>query len=329
MTRSPLVSVCVPTIGRTQYLEQTRRALAAQTLGDFELLILDNASPEPARVALEAWAQSEPRARILRVDPRIPMFPNFNRGISAARGKYVAICHDDDTYRPDFLAATVEMLERSATAGFSASNYDLIDEQGAVIEPRRLVRRKEVWPGRAYIDLLMRRAINPIPMSGIVYRRDALPEGFDETIPINWGDFVLLMRIAERFDVAVHDEPLVQVRRHREQASSIPCSKSIPMRTEVLRSYVREYRSRWPGDQDFAARLERHVPRAHRLGLIWGWLSAKDESEATECLAGLDANVFDAGARFALAQLGRLGLRSRVQGSGQLLSLGKSIGGRL
>src|SRR5689334_13001499 len=108
---APLVTVCVPTIGRTEYLPFTIDALRAQTRGDYEILVLDNASPPDAQAQLEAWAAREPRVRVLRVDPRIPMFANFNRGIAAARGKYVTFFHDDDVYRPRFLELLVGALE--------------------------------------------------------------------------------------------------------------------------------------------------------------------------------------------------------------------------
>ena len=50
--RSPLVTVCVPTIGRAAYLRQTLESLAEQTYQNYEVLVLDNASPDDARELL-------------------------------------------------------------------------------------------------------------------------------------------------------------------------------------------------------------------------------------------------------------------------------------
>jgi hypothetical protein len=47
-TRTPKVTILVPTIGRVEYLSATRASIAAQTFGDYEVLVLDNASPEAA-----------------------------------------------------------------------------------------------------------------------------------------------------------------------------------------------------------------------------------------------------------------------------------------
>jgi glycosyltransferase involved in cell wall biosynthesis len=328
MAPVPLVSVCVPTIGRTKFLAQTLDTLQAQTLADFELVILDNASADEPRLAIEERVRGEPRARILRVEQRIPMFANFNRGVSAARGKYLTFCHDDDLYTPDYLLKLVGMLEQSPSAGFAGSNYDFIDETSAITDRRRMIRKSEVWPGRRYIDFLMKLAFNPIPMPGLVYRREALSAGFDESISIHWGDFVLLMRIAETRDIAMLADPVVRIRRHSGQASSFPLSTSIPARTEMLRAYCAEFRRRWPNDRDFAARLERHVPRAHRMGLLWGWLSARNESEAGACLAVLDGTMLDGALRYGLQQISRLGLRSKVQDQNGLLHWVKTIGAR-
>ncbi len=132
------------------------------------------------------------------------MFENFNRGIGAARGEYLTFCHDDDLVVPEFLARQVAFLDAHPTAGFSGSNYATIDDRGAVVETRSPVRRTELWSGRRYIRTLLRTGRNPLTMQSIFYRRSALPPGgIDLALPIHYGDFVLLMRIAETHDVGL------------------------------------------------------------------------------------------------------------------------------
>lgn len=326
----PLVTVLVPTIGRLGYWDAMRASLEAQTLRDLEIVILDNASPPETQAAIAAWAKDDPRVRSLRVDPRIPMFPNFNRGLVGARGKYVTFFHDDDVYFPEHLRVQVELLEKHPSAGFSGTNYDYVDEHGTTTEERRWIQRTELWSGRRYIEALWSRGRNLLPMPGIVFRTAALdPAGFDTDITIHFGDFVILARIAERHDVVMVADRLMAIRKHTEQASlSMPMSKIIAVRTEVLSAYLDEYEARWPAERAFVKKLRRRLEVLHRVGLGWGWLSAADPREAAACADGLGDTLLDRGARAALTGAERLHLRGLARPQ-EILRLTRRVSRRL
>lgn len=280
----PLVTVCIPTIGRTRYLERTLDSLRAQTYRNIEVLVLDNASPPDSDEALTRFVRTIPGARRLRVDQRLPMFANFNRGLAEAKGAYVVFFHDDDIYAPEFLRRHVELLESAPGAVFAGGNYNLIDGTGARLRQRRLVRKTAVWSGRRFINDLLRRGRCALPTPGIVFRRSAFgPEGWDTTLPVNWGDFTILMRMAERGTVVVSAEIHYAWRVHGENGSNVPFHVAIPLRTEVCLAYVREFRARRPDDVAAADRWERLVRRSHTYGLVWGWWSARDDADAAAC----------------------------------------------
>jgi glycosyltransferase involved in cell wall biosynthesis len=322
----PLVTVCLPTIGRTRYLELTIDSLAKQTRSDFEVLVLDNASPPDARARLEEWARREPRVRILRADPRVPMFANFNRGIRAARGRYVTFFHDDDVYHDDFLAVLVGALERWPSAAFAGSNYDFVDAGGAVTERRRWIPRTALWRGRDYIEYLLRRGRNPVGMPGLVFRRDVLGEGFDEGLSIHFGDFVLLMRYAERNDVAMIADACIGIRRHADQASlSMRPSEAIALRTKALEGYCAEYLGRFPAEATFARRMSREVRAARRTGVLWAWLSAADREDGDRSLAQLERTGVESALASALRLADRAGLTPERR-RGAILRIARRVG---
>lgn len=317
MIAVPRVSMLVPTIGRLAYLDRLIASVEAQAFRDAEILVLDNASPpEVVRSHFEPWAARDSRVRLVRCEPRVPMFANFNRGIRAARGEYVVFFHDDDVYLPELVTSAVALLGAHPRAAFAGTNYDFIDEDDQLTEQRRWIPRTQVVPGREYIEDLVSRARNLVPMPGLVFRRDALGDGFDEQLPIHFGDFTLLMRLAEGAEVALIAEPLVRIRRHAAQASvSMPLSKSIPLRTEVLEAYLREYEARHPRDGAFVQGLRRRVQVGHLTGLLWGWLTAPDASEARACAAVL-GELGGAPVVAALDGLERLGLRTKLGADG-------------
>lgn len=326
MRMTPLVTVCVPTIGRMDYLPATIRSVAAQSYGNFEILVLDNASPPHAAKALDDWRAEDARVRVLRIDERIPMFANFNRGIRAAEGKYIVFFHDDDVYGPDLIERSVAALERSPRASFVGSNCDFIDEAGEIVEKRRWIKEDVTWSGRRYITDLITRGRNLVCMPGLMFRRDALGAGFDEKLSIHFGDFVLLMRWAEDREVCLVAEPLVRIRKHSEQASSsLPFSTFVELRTAALQKFCDEYVVRHPDEERFVRRLRRRIALTHRVHIGWAWLSATSAEEAAACTRRLGDTRFDAPLKSLMGSLERTGVRPHL-GGGRLWTLARRVG---
>lgn len=288
--KAPLVTILVPTIGRMHYLPRVVESVRAQTFGDYEVLVLDNDSPEPARSFIDEWAAKEPRVRVMRCSPRLPMFENFDRGVRAARGKYTTFMHDDDVYLPGFLAAHVEVLERNPRVGFSGAAFDVVDEADVVVEKWRFIPADEIRRGKDYIEGLVTRGRNIVPMQGLVFRSEVFrPGGFDTTLSPHYGDFILLSRIAESWDVALLREPVMYVRKHDAQASrSMPVSRWADMRKRALHAYCDEYLARHPGELAFVRKLRRAIDVRRDVALVWGWVSADDVAESRSCAEQLE-----------------------------------------
>jgi glycosyltransferase involved in cell wall biosynthesis len=310
----PRVTICIPTIGRADYLPHALRSVAGQSFDDIEILVLDNASPPAAREWLDGWAATDRRARILRVEPRIGMFENFNRGIAAASGEYLAFCHDDDEVAPQYVARCTDFMDRNPRVAFCGPNYSVIDGNGRVIERRHAIRRDVVWSGRDYILRILRSGRNPLTMQGIFYRRRAFPAGgLDTTLSLHFGDFVFLMRMAEVADVGAIAPDLVRVRRHSGQASaSVPMREQMLLRTRLLSAYCDEFATRHPRETALVRRMRRASRLAHRTGLAWSWLVASDEREAAACADALGSRVVDRSLRAVLHRLSHAGLRRRT-----------------
>ena len=119
-------SVIVPAWGNTPYIAETRAALAAQTLGDFETL--ECAPPE-----------GEENAGAAR-----------NGGLARAKGDWVFFVDADDLPGPDFLSAAVELGERTG-ADIVAFRADEVDDRLGGRAPMPYLRRLSPWAdGRAH-----------------------------------------------------------------------------------------------------------------------------------------------------------------------------------
>lgn len=313
--RIPLVSVCVPTIGRMAYLPRALEALSSQAFDDYEVLILDNAAPADAREYIQQYADTDSRVRVLRSDVRVHMFANFARGVVAARGKYLAFCHDDDIYQPTYLAAYASFMESHPRVGALGGNSVIVDEQGQAKRTRNYILRTECWSGSRYAKALTRLGVNVFSMSTVMFRTSALrPDTFNETMPVHASDYAILMRIGEQFDIGVHAEPLVAVREHAGQASRGREALAIEeIKYRILEDYCRGRAVRAPGDAALVDALIRNIDRSKRAAVIRAWLISSSEVEATESLNRLGRGFVDRLARVILRALPKIGVSANAR----------------
>lgn len=109
----PTVSVCVPTYNGALFLEQTLQSIAAQTFDDFEVLIVDDTSTDATLAIAEAYAASDPRARVVRNTERAGSSArNANQCLRHARGEWIKFLFQDDLMAPTCLARMVEAGQR-------------------------------------------------------------------------------------------------------------------------------------------------------------------------------------------------------------------------
>src|SRR5262245_59433756 len=108
---SPLVSVVIPTRNRAHLLGRALRSALAQTLTDFEVVVVDDASSDDPGRAVEELG--DPRIRLLRLSERGGAGRARNAGIQAARGEFVAFLDSDDEYLPAMLERQIARLRQS------------------------------------------------------------------------------------------------------------------------------------------------------------------------------------------------------------------------
>jgi glycosyltransferase involved in cell wall biosynthesis len=103
---NPLVSVIVPTHGRSSMLQRCLSALAAQRYAPFEVIVIDDASPDDTQDMLRRFAQAHPgfALTVLRNSPQIGANPSRRRGIEQSRGSLCAFEDDDCIADPEWLA---------------------------------------------------------------------------------------------------------------------------------------------------------------------------------------------------------------------------------
>lgn len=131
MTADPAVSVLVPFRNAAATLGATLDSLAAQSLPQWEALLVDDASEDAGPALAAARAAADPRFRLIRTGARAGVAAARNLGIRAARGRFIACLDADDTWMPDKLAVQLPVLRAGAPLVFSA--YARVDAAGRVL----------------------------------------------------------------------------------------------------------------------------------------------------------------------------------------------------
>jgi glycosyltransferase involved in cell wall biosynthesis len=129
---APLVSVVMPTRNRKHFVRAAVASVLEQTLGDFELLIVDDASTDGTSEVLAALAAKDARIRALELPARGGCNVARNHALDHVRGHYVAMLDDDDVSLPERFVKSVARFESEPVPDFVFSSCRFIDAGGSV-----------------------------------------------------------------------------------------------------------------------------------------------------------------------------------------------------
>ena len=132
-SRSPRLSIGVPVFNEERYLDACLASIAAQTYGNFVVVICDNASTDRTPEIAASWAARDSRFRVHRCTSNRGAAPNFNWCVELSGGEYFKWCAADDIIRPEYFERCVAALEAHPEASLAYSGAHDIDHDGRII----------------------------------------------------------------------------------------------------------------------------------------------------------------------------------------------------
>jgi len=130
---APRVSIGLPVHNGERYLERALDSLLAQTVGDFEIIICDNASTDRTREICLRYAQRDPRIRYLRNATNIGAARNFNRTFELSSAEYFKWAAYDDWCDPTFLELCLAVLDANREVVLCCTPAVIVDADGATV----------------------------------------------------------------------------------------------------------------------------------------------------------------------------------------------------
>lgn len=116
MSAAPLVSIVTPFFKAEAFLAQTINSVQAQSFKDWELLLIDDASPDRSGEIAAAAALEDPRLRLFTLAQNSGPAAARNLGLRHARGRYLCFLDADDLWQPEKLERQVAFIEETKAA---------------------------------------------------------------------------------------------------------------------------------------------------------------------------------------------------------------------
>ena len=148
---SPTVSVIIPNYNHAPYLKERIDSVLNQTYQDFEVIILDDCSPDNSVEVIEQY-RSNPHVSHILINEQNTRntFIQWERGISLAKGRYIWIAESDDVAELQLLETLIGQLEQHPDASVAFCHSRLIDADGALLSEQNT--KNPAQPGQITID---------------------------------------------------------------------------------------------------------------------------------------------------------------------------------
>ena len=292
-----LVSVIIPTYNRAAMLEEAIQSALRQTCRPAEVIVVDDASKDSTRAALESVARRDARVRPLFLEKNRGPAGARNAGVAAAKGDVVAFLDSDDLWHADHLESATGLLESHGDIDVVFADIQRVNAAGtplggALLWDQRHIRRHltpltsppaQEWFAlvRPAVEVLLEEYI--VPMQTMVLRSSAAKAcHFDESFRVAEDyDFTLrLARAGHRFGFVkgvrcrwvIHDQNLVSNDASGsyyagQQARVWLSLLSEPAMSSAARRLLRRRISKWHFDEAYHRRQAGERGAAFRLYL--------------------------------------------------------------
>jgi len=199
--RRPKVSIVLPTYNHLSFLPRAIESVLAQTMDDYELIVVDDGSTDGTGAWLDSL--SHPRLQVIHQEnARLPSA--LNRGFAQARGEFLTWTSADNLLAPAFLATLVAALESRPDAVMAVAGHSWIGPDDTI---EGVHRRQDLSPV-AFLTA------NP-GIAAFLYRRTAraVRDGYDPSLE-GAEDWDMWLRLSQEGAVLRVPDVLYHYRRH-------------------------------------------------------------------------------------------------------------------
>jgi glycosyltransferase involved in cell wall biosynthesis len=218
------------------YLRYAIESVLAQSITEFEFLIVDDASCDVTPEILSEYQRRDARISILRNETTLGPYGSANRGMALARGKFITRHDADDVSPPDRFAIQLEPLERDPGVCLVLGAVEVFGSN----QNDTWIARPPAWQPRLEWELLFRNAA----MAGAhpVFPRviGGAPVLFPAVRPYS-EDYGLWCRLSRLGRVVSPEQVVYRYRRHEQSITSRKRVEQFECMAQIRRDYQAPY----------------------------------------------------------------------------------------
>ncbi len=205
---NPKITVLMPVYNSEKFLHEAIDSILNQTFGNFEFLIINDASTDKSKKIILAY--KDPRIRYLENKKNLGVAKTLNRGLKLAKGKYVARMDADDISLPDRLKLQYERLMMDKNLVIVSSRFDWINEKGNYNSTYRFASS----PEEIFYELQFR---NCLGHPTVIFNKEIIVRefgGYDERCEAEDND--LWLRVSKKYKIVKLKKALMKLRRSKQ-----------------------------------------------------------------------------------------------------------------
>ena len=123
----PEISVIVPVYKVEQFLHRCVDSILRQSFYDFELILVDDGSPDNCGVICDEYAAKDSRVRVIHQE-NSGVSEARNRGMDAAEGQFLCFVDSDDILNCKYCETLLDLLENTACDFAACGTYRFSEE---------------------------------------------------------------------------------------------------------------------------------------------------------------------------------------------------------
>jgi len=255
-------TIMLPVHNGGEHVKQCIASILSQRIGNFELVILENASTDGTREWLQSL--SDPRIILLSSEKLLPIHENWARAMAVPKREFMVWVGADDLLDNNYLEVMENLISREPNAKLYFAHFRFIDGEGRKIRSCRLIKKRET--ATEYMSQLFSHKRDTYG-TGYLYRSKDYESvgGMPKWNHLLFADDALWMSLMKGSWNATAREECFAVRVHSDSFGQKATWQNW---IEGMRNYHKFLTGLAKEDSTFSAALGKHAPR-----YFFGWIN--------------------------------------------------------
>ena len=223
---APTISVVMPVYNSEKYLYEAIDSILNQTYTNFEFIILNDGSIDKIEEIILSY--DDQRIVYVKNEENLQIVKTLNKGISLAKGKYIARMDADDISLPERLERQIEFMESNPDIDVCGTGYIALGKKRFIFKP---LKKHE------YIKIKL-LFTSPLAHPTVLMKKEIFDDyQYDEGYP-KAEDYALWIQLINHFTFANISDPLLYYRIHDNQTTVKYDTLQLDSTRKVMKKYL-------------------------------------------------------------------------------------------